>query len=84
MRMKTRLEKVKVLYVEDDDNARDALASMLKTACRPLVYRQRRRRRRSLFQTYQPEIIIGGSLCAQYGRGRNDPADWRLPAISPL
>ena len=59
MHENTPLEKVKVLYVEDDDNARDALASMLKRRVGRLFTARDGAEGLSLF----------------HGRGRNDPAD---------
>ena len=67
MHENTPLEKVKVLYVEDDDNARDALASMLKRRVGRLFTARDGAEGLSLFQTYQPEIIIADLFMPNMG-----------------
>lgn len=63
----TPLEKVKVLYVEDDDNAREALASMLKRRVGRLFTAKNGVEGLELFYTFQPEIIIADLFMPNMG-----------------
>lgn len=67
MNENTPLSKVKVLYVEDDDNARDALASMLKRRVGRLFTAKNGAEGLELYRTYEPEIIIADLFMPEMG-----------------
>lgn len=91
--MSENLKNVKVLYVEDDAEAREELADVLKRRCGRVLACENGRRGIALYEDFHPDIILadlympemdGIEMIRQIRQRGGDPAVLVLSAVSDV
>lgn len=91
--MNENLKNVKVLYVEDDAEAREELADVLKRRCGRVLTCENGRRGIALYEDFHPDIILadlympemdGIEMIRQIWQRGGDPAVLVLSAVSDV